>query len=129
VSENVKRVNLRFTPQYFDKLDEARFRSRLSFQELGARLFGNWLAGDADVPLHSSLREPADPLLEKLAMIQARGDKEMLALVQKAIEVTYLVMQQCVTPEELAHLKAVAYGEAEPAPEPQDTGRAPKKAP
>ena len=119
MAENLRRVNLRFTPEYFDKLDEKRFRSRSSFQELGARLFDNWLAGDGDVPLHSSLRKPADPLLEKLAMIQARGDKGLLALIQKAIDVSYSVMQHSLTPEELAHLKAVAYGEAQPAPKPQ----------
>ncbi|MCC7157787.1 MAG: hypothetical protein IT161_24615 [Bryobacterales bacterium] len=119
MSENIRRINLRFTPEYFDKLDEKRFRSRLSFQELGARLFDNWLSGDGDVPLHGSLRKPADSLLERLAIIQARGDKGLLALIQKAIDVSYSVMQHSVTPEELAHLKAVAYGEAQPAPKPQ----------
>jgi hypothetical protein len=119
MAENIRRINLRFTPEYFDKLDEKRFRSRLSFQELGARLFDNWLAGDGDVPLHGSLRKPAEPLLEKLAMIQARGDKGLIALIQKAIDVSYSVMQHSVTPEELAHLKAVAYGDARPAPKPQ----------
>ncbi len=119
MAENVRRINLRFTPEYFDKLDEKRFRSRLSFQELGARLFHNWLVGEGDSPLHGSLRKPADPLLEKIAMIQARGDKGLLALLQKAADVSFSVIQNSATPEELAHLKAVAYGEAQPAPKPQ----------
>ena len=118
MAENVRRINLRFTPEYFDKLDEKRFRSRLSFQELGTRLLDKWLSGDGDVPLHGPLRKPADLLLEKLAMIQARGDKGLLALIEKAINVSYSVMLHSVTPEELAHLKAVAYGEAQPAPQP-----------
>ncbi len=116
--DNVRRVNLRFTSEYFDKIDEKRFRARLSFQEIGARLFDNWLNSDGAAPLHSSLRKPAEPLLEKLAMIQARGDKGLLTLIEKAISISFSVMQNSLSPEELAHLKAVAYGEAEPAPPP-----------
>ena len=118
MTDNVRRVNLRFTPEYFDKLDEKRFRARSTFQEIGARLFDNWLNSETDVPLHSSLRKPADPWLEKLAMLQARGDKGLLTLIEKAITISFSVMQNSLNPEELAHLKAVAYGEAEPAPPP-----------
>jgi hypothetical protein len=68
---------------------------------------------------HSSLRKPADPWLEKLAILQARGDKSLLALVLKTITMSYSVLQQSVTPQELAHLRAVAYGEAPPPPKPE----------
>ena len=118
MTDNVRRVNLRFTPEYFDKMDEKRFRARSTFQDIGARLFDNWLNSDGEAPLHSSLRKPADPLLEKLGMIQARGDKGLLTLIEKAINISYSVMQHSLTPEELTHLKAVAYGEAQPAPPP-----------
>ncbi len=118
MTDNVRRLNLRFTPEYFDKLDQKRFRARLTFQDIGARLFDNWLTGDGAAPLHSSLRKPADPLLEKLAMIQARGEKGLLTLIEKAISISFSVMQNSLTPEEMAHLKAIAYGEAEPAPPP-----------
>jgi len=118
MAENVRRISLRFTPEHFDKLDEKRFRSRLSFQQLGLRLFNNWLTGDDLVPLHGVIRKPAPPLLEKVAILEASGDKGALALAQKAIDISFSVLQQSVTPEELAHFKAVAYGEAQPAPPP-----------
>jgi len=109
------------TPEHFDKLDEKRFRSRLSFQELGLRLFDDWLSSENELPrgMHSSLRKPADPLLEKVAMIQARREKGLLTLIEKAVNASYAVMQKTLTPEELAHLRAVAYGEAAPLPKPQ----------
>ncbi len=114
-----RRINLRFTPEHFDKIDVKRFGLRTSFQDLGVRLFDNWLAGEGDLALHSSLRKPADPLVEKLAVLQARRDKGLLALAQKAIDLAYSVLQKSVSAEELEHLKAVAYGEAKPLPKPE----------
>lgn len=121
-----RRINLRFTSEHFDKIDEKRFRARLSFQELGMRLFDNWLASEGDVAMYSSLRKPADPLLEKLAVLQAREDEDFLALARKVIDLSYSVLQQSVSAEELAHLRAVAYGEAKPLPKPEADG-APKR--
>jgi len=118
MAEKFSRINLRFDPEDFDKLNEKRFRERLSFQQLGARLFDRWLVGDVPSPV--SIRKPADPLLEKFAMLQVHGDKEQLELLKKVIDVTYLVMERFATPEELAHLRAVVYGEAEPDPRPED---------
>jgi hypothetical protein len=114
-----RRISLRFKPEHFDKLDEKRFRSRLSFQELGTRLFDNWLTSETDEPLHSSLREPADPLLEKIAMIQANGDAGLLTLIQRAADLSYSLMKENRTPEDLAYLRAVAYGRAKPLPKPE----------
>ncbi len=116
---SVRRINLRFTPEDFDKIDEKRFRWRLSFQELGMRLFDSWLGSEGDVAAHSSLRRPADPLLEKIAMIQARGDEDFLALIRKAIDLSYSALERSVSAEDLEHLRAVAYGEAEPLPKPE----------
>ncbi len=120
MTDDVRRVNLRFAPDYFDKLDEKRFRSRLTFQELGAQLFDDWLVGKADAPMRSSIRRPADPMVEKLCILQARGEKGLLALAYKAIDACFAVLLHSVTPEELTHLKAVAYGEALPHPKPQE---------
>ncbi len=113
-----RRINLRFTPEHFDKIDVKRFGLRTSFQDLGVRLFDNWLSSDGELALHSSLRKPADPLIEQLAVLQARGDKGLLALAEKAIELAYSVLQKSVSAEELEHLKAVAYGDAKPSPKP-----------
>jgi hypothetical protein len=121
-----RRINLRFTPEHFDKIDEKRFRQRLSFQDLGMRLLDNWLASEGDLAMYSSLRKPADPLVEKLAVLQARGDKGLMALPQKAIDLAYSILQQSVSAEELEHLKAVAYGEAKPLPKPE-ADQAPKR--
>ncbi len=123
---NVRRINLRFTPEDFDKINEKRFRRRLSFQDLGMRLFDNWLAGEGDVASHSSLRRPADPLLEKIAMIQARGENDFLALIRKAVDLSYSALERSLSAEELEHLRAVAHGEAEPLPRPE-ADRAPKR--
>ncbi len=115
---NERRINLRFTPEHFDRLDEKRFRARLSFQELGTRLFDEWLARESDEPMHSSLRKPANPRMEKHAILQAHGDKGLLTLVDRAIDMSFSMLQQSITPEELTHLRAVAYGEAKPHPKP-----------
>jgi hypothetical protein len=81
MAQNLRRINLRFTPECHGKLDERRSRWRLSFQELGARLFHGWLTGESDVPSHAMLRKPAEPLLEQAAMLQAHGDKDLLAFL------------------------------------------------
>ncbi len=123
---SVRRINLRFTPEDFDKIDEKRSRWHLSFQGLGMRLFDNWLSGEGDVAIHSSLRKPADPLLEKLAVLQARGDKDFLAVLRKVVDLSYSALERSVSADELEHLKAIAYGEAEPLPRPEAEG-APKR--
>jgi hypothetical protein len=114
-----RRINLRFSPERFDKIDEKRFRERKSFQQIGSILFETWLAGEHEQAMHY-LRRPADPLIERLAMLQASGDEAYLALVRKAIDAAYAVMRNSLTAEEMEQLKAVAYGEAKPQVEPRD---------
>jgi hypothetical protein len=89
---------------------------------LGMRLFDDWLRSESRVATHSSLRWPANRLLEKIAMIQARGDEDFLALIRKAVDLSYSALKRSVPAEELEHLRAVAYGEAEPLPKPEAEG-------
>lgn len=102
-----RRINLRFPPERFDQLDEKRFKARTTFQEIGARLFEEWLTGEQPEP---KLPPPPklDPLLEKVEMIRASGDAELLAIVKRAVEVSYGLLQHSLTTEEIGHLRAAA---------------------
>jgi hypothetical protein len=107
-----KRINLRFSTERFEKLDEKRFREKLTFQDIGVRLFENWLAGQTDQPARSGLRRPADPYLERFAMLQAIGDADLVSMIKKAIDVAYGMVQHSLSKEELDRLRAMAYGES-----------------
>jgi hypothetical protein len=102
-----RRINLRFPPDRFDQLDEKRFQARTTFQEIGARLFEEWLTGKHPEP--KLLAAPKlDPFLEKVEMIRASGDAELLAIVKRAVDVTYGLLQHSLTPEEIGQLRAAA---------------------
>ena len=107
-----RRINIRFSPERFEKLDEKRFRERLTFQDIGVRLFENWLAGETDQPARAGLRRPADPYLERLAILQSVGDEGLISMVKKAIDVSWGILQHSVPREEIDRLRSVAYGEA-----------------
>ena len=106
-----RRINLRFPPERFDQLDEKRFKARTTFQEIGARLFEEWLTGEHPEPKLPPPRK-LDPLLEKMEMIRASGDAELLAIVKRAVEVSYGLLQHSLTPEEIGHLRAAANNHA-----------------
>ena len=105
---NERRINIRFSPERFDQLDEKRFRAKLTFQEIGVQLFDEWLTGERHVERPPERPAP-DPLLEKLEMIRASGDKELIALVQKAIDASYGILKHSLTPEEIEHLRAATH--------------------
>lgn len=100
-----RRMNLRFPSERFDLLDEKRFKMRTSFQEIGSRLFEEWLTGEREVVIPQPPPKP-DPLVEKLEMIRASGDQELFAMVRKAVDVTYGLLQHFLTPEDIEHLRA-----------------------
>ena len=50
MSETERRMSLRFDPQTFRKLEKRRVDEDTSFQEVGERLFGQWLSGEAPPP-------------------------------------------------------------------------------
>ncbi len=103
-----RRINLRFSADRFDKLDEKRFQARTTFQEIGARLFEEWLTGE-----RLEMKPPEakhDPLLEKLEMIRASGDAELNAMVRKAIELSFAILKRSLTAEELERLRASSLG-------------------
>lgn len=102
-----RRMNLRFPSERFDQLDEKRFKMRTTFQEIGARLFEEWLAGERQVVVAPPATKP-DPLVEKLEMIRASGDQELFAICRKAVDVTYGLLQHSLTPEDIEHLRAAA---------------------
>ena len=106
-----RRMNLRFPPEMFDELDEKRFKARTSFQEIGFRLFEEWLTGKHPEPKPAPAK-PLDPLLEKVEMIRTGGDAELFAIVKKAVEASYGILQHSLTAEEIEHLKAAANRDA-----------------
>jgi hypothetical protein len=108
-----RRINLRFLPEQFDQLDEKRFRAKTTFQDIGVQLFEQWLSGERLVELHPIPKKPApDPLLEKIAVIRASGDKEMIALIHKAVDAFYGVLRHSLTTEEIEQLKAASNRDA-----------------
>ncbi len=130
-----RRLNLRFAPERFDKLDEKRSQERLTFQEIGVRLFEYWLSGTADPAVRGGLRRPADPYMERFAILLAHNDEALVSMTKKSIDVAWGVLQHSVPPEEIQHLRAVAYGEAPRPPkevvplgEPRKRGRPRKTA-
>lgn len=48
-----RRINVRLDPDFFDKLDQKRFRSKLSFQGLMSDLLRGWLEGTIDLETRS----------------------------------------------------------------------------
>jgi hypothetical protein len=111
-----RRLNIRIPADRFERLDEKRFREKLTFQEIGVRLFENWLAGETDQPARSGLRRPADPYIERFAILQGVGDESLVAMIKKAIDVSWGILQHSVPREEIERLRSAAYGEA---PKPQ----------
>jgi hypothetical protein len=106
-----RRLNLRFSPERFDQIDEKRFKLRASFQEIGTQLFEEWLNGEREVTITPPTPKP-DPLIEKLEIIRASGDAELIAMVKKAVEVTYGLLQHSLTPEDIQHLRTAANNHA-----------------
>ena len=102
-----RRINLRFPPERFDRLDEKRFKQRTTFQDIGARLFEEWLTGEQPEPKLPPAPK-LDPLTEKLEMVRASGDAELIAIIKRAVEVSYGLLQHSLTPEEIGHLRAAA---------------------
>jgi hypothetical protein len=102
-----RRMNLRFDPDKFDQLDEKRFRERTSFQEIGARLFDEWLTGKHPEPKLPP-QKPADPLVQKMDVIRASGKTELFAMIKKSVEVVYGILQHSVSQEEIEKYKAAA---------------------
>ena len=100
-----RRMNLRFPSERFDQIDEKRFKMRTSFQEIGSRLFEEWLTGERQVVMPPPAQK-ADPLVEKLEIIRASGDQELFAMVRKAVDVTYGLLQHSLTAEDIEHLRA-----------------------
>lgn len=110
---NERRINLRFPPEQFDQLDEKRFKARTTFQDIGVQLFEQWLSGERLVELHPVPKKPApDPLLEKVAVIRASGDKEMIAMIHKAVDAFYGILKHSLTEQEIEQLKAASRGDA-----------------
>lgn len=99
-----RRVNLRFPIERFDQLDEKRFKMRTTFQEIGSRLFEEWLTGERSVALPPPTK--TDPLLEKFEMVRASGDAQLLAIVRKAVEASYGLLQHSLSAEEIERLRA-----------------------
>jgi hypothetical protein len=106
-----RRINLRFTSERFQKLDEKRSKQKTTFQEIGVRLFENWLAGDSEQATRSSLRRPAEPVIEKLGVVLASNDNGLIKMVEMAIESSYGLLQHSISREDIERLKAAAYGE------------------
>ncbi|MCL5743761.1 MAG: hypothetical protein M1541_07515, partial [Acidobacteria bacterium] len=77
----------------------------------GVRLFENWLAGDSEQATRSSLRRPAEPVIEKLGVVLASNDKGLIKMVEMAIESSYGLLQHSMSREDIERLKAAAYGE------------------
>ncbi len=102
-----RRINLRFTPEKFDQLDEKRFKAKTTFQEIGYRLFEEWLTGKHPEPKHIP-PPPLEPFLEKVEMIRQSGDPELFAIIKKAVEASYGILQHGLTDEDIEHLKAAA---------------------
>ncbi len=102
-----RRINLRFAPELFDQLDEKRFKGRTSWQEVGSRLFEEWLTGKHPEPKLPPPPKP-DPLVEKIEQIRASGDAQLIAIVKRAVDVSYGLLQHSLKPEEIEHLKAAA---------------------
>jgi hypothetical protein len=106
-----RRINLRFAAKRFQKLDEKRSKQKTTFQEIGVRLFENWLAGDSEQATRSSLRRPAEPIIEKLGVVLASDDKGLIKMLEMAIESSYGLLQHSLSQEDIERLKAAAYGE------------------
>ena len=106
-----RRINLRFPSERFDQIDEKRFKLRTTFQDIGARLFEEWLTGEQPEP---KLPPPPklDALAEKMEMVRASGDAELIAIIKRAVEVAYGLLQHSLTPEDLGHLRAAANNHA-----------------
>jgi hypothetical protein len=100
-----RRINLRFSPEKFNEIDEKRFKERTSFQEIGIRLFEEWLTGQHPEP-KALPPKPMDPLLEKVDIIRASGNPTLLAIVRKAVEASYGLLQHSLSAEQIEHLRA-----------------------
>ncbi len=68
MAENEKRIVIRVDPEKWQELDDRRHAERTSFQDLGVRLFGEWLEGR---PVQKDPRNNADVAPEKSTF----GDK------------------------------------------------------
>ena len=103
-----KRINIRFDPEVWDRLDDKRHRERTTFQDVGARLFTDWLdrpkpdnlalfsEKNASPPLHNSDTELTSLLTEidkegglanQLAAVLRSGNEKAIAIITGAIEV------------------------------------------
>ncbi len=106
-----RRINLRFPADRFDQLDEKRFQARTTFQDIGVRLFEEWLTGQRPDPPPAPPRK-LDPLAEKFEIVRASGDAELVAIIRKAVEVSYGLLQHSLTPEDIQHLRDAAHSDA-----------------
>ncbi len=118
-----RRINLRFPPERFDQLDEKRFKQRTTFQDIGVRLFEEWLTGEHPEPKLPPAPK-LDPLAEKMEIVRASGDAELIAIIKRAVEVAYGLLQHSLTPEEIGHLRAAANNNASLAGRHRRTGSA-----
>jgi hypothetical protein len=116
-----RRINLRFSPEMFDQIDEKRFKLRTSFQQIGVRLFEEWVTGQRPEP---KLPPPpkSHPLTEKLETVLASGDAGLIGIVRKAVDASYGLLQHSLTAEEIQHLKAAAHRDSAVAGRDRDTG-------
>ena len=71
-----KRITIRFDPAVWDRLDDKRHGQRTTFQDVGARLFADWLGApksDRLVPISEQIAPP----------IATESDSEIYSLLSR----------------------------------------------
>ncbi len=101
-----RRLNLRFPPELFEQMNEKRFRTRTTFQAIGLHLFEEWLKSYQPPVPRRSARKQSERLLEMVAMILASGDATLVAMVTKAVDASYRIVQRSLTAEQIDHLRS-----------------------
>lgn len=87
----INRISLRIPADLFLRLDDKRHFERTTFQDVGLRLFREWLEGKHPAPSagHEALSKSDAAQVQKLIQILTSGDDETIAAAKANMDLFF----------------------------------------